>query len=501
MLCPMRWGGDVSILGRDLKLRRVTDSNGSAVPLLSSALRCVALCVATLCVANIQLMSSPHRCWGCDAAPAKGEVFQQCSTCKKAGRCNGFFCSRACLEANWPRHKAWHKTQAQTEAVQDGAATPASEAADPSLSSRLSRYGAKVQGLMTKAAEAQRLHDHRLAKCKFRRAAELAPGCADAHMELGRMHAVTADHVHAARAFIEAMRAMEAEAAAEDPEGKAEGGAEGGAEGSAPSPTRDALDDFMHSGKEAKPGGKEAKPGGKEAGGARFATAASHAFDALLRKECASEPRPDWWSCAGLGALSARLVSIGPDCMLPAGWVLVLRMRADVLAQLNSISGVEWAPRTPAVRARDLLEAGECYSCVARLLGELVGPTSREVQMCDGGHFPPLGACSGALGEVDPRHVDALVCQVLGLGQLVRRGVGAVRGARGSGGGAARGARGGASGGAVRRGRRAAVRRAHEAWGRARGRAWGRARGGGGGRRGDLAGQAVREAAVSAFIN
>lgn len=58
-------------------------------------------------------------CWACGAAPA----LQVCSQCREDACEPCGFCSRACFEADWPRHNAWHKEQRRLFALAEVAAT------------------------------------------------------------------------------------------------------------------------------------------------------------------------------------------------------------------------------------------------------------------------------------------------------------------------------------------------------------------------------------------
>lgn len=51
----------------------------------------------------------PRVCWGCGAAEPVGKTFQTCARCREDGLTPPSpFCSKDCLKASWPRHKAWH---------------------------------------------------------------------------------------------------------------------------------------------------------------------------------------------------------------------------------------------------------------------------------------------------------------------------------------------------------------------------------------------------------
>jgi len=61
-------------------------------------------------------------CWGCGKPEPPDQKFQTCARCREEGLTPSPFCSKECLKASWPKHKAWHKEKAGEVAEDDAAA-------------------------------------------------------------------------------------------------------------------------------------------------------------------------------------------------------------------------------------------------------------------------------------------------------------------------------------------------------------------------------------------
>ena len=58
-----------------------------------------------------------RKCRKCGAKEGGAVQLQRCSLGKEPkGTNSAYYCSHACLEADWPAHKEWHERQERTAA-------------------------------------------------------------------------------------------------------------------------------------------------------------------------------------------------------------------------------------------------------------------------------------------------------------------------------------------------------------------------------------------------
>ena len=123
------------------------------------------------------------RCWGCDQIEGAAS-FKNCSLCIELRLVPAKFCSKSCLKANWPRHKAWHKSQraSQERISAQRLQNPAAEfhnANDLQASSQpyLKALGAgRLYGLQSKYSKAAKL---------YHKAIKIDPHRPEAYFDLG----------------------------------------------------------------------------------------------------------------------------------------------------------------------------------------------------------------------------------------------------------------------------------------------------------------------------
>ena len=147
-------------------------------------------------------------CWGCGAAPAEGRRFQRCAKCIEQKLTPCAFCSKQCLKAHWPRHKAWHKEQVNVAALHS--ASNVFENAD--LAERLKvATASKGRGngygdILGTAFAAMGERNYKHAIKFFKKAVTLQPGeCETALSGLGDAYKFSNDHSNAASCYLMAL--------------------------------------------------------------------------------------------------------------------------------------------------------------------------------------------------------------------------------------------------------------------------------------------------------
>ena len=245
-------------------------------------------------------------CWGCGKEPPPGIKFQRCMRCAEAKLPSSYFCGEACMLANWPRHKAWHKAQKEmtatiSEAVLEGVT-------DRSVAERAARvaeqHGGELNQLQAHAASLMSNGDLSGAAKAWRKLIKLRPDLPDPYARL----AMT---LQRSNLFLEAcplyLKAVEL----------------------------------------------------SEPGTEIWGTMVARAFGALrVNEDCAEVPRPAWWNDDDLKAISALAVAVCPDD------VNVYAMRAHVLLDIEAVlSSTSFEPRS----AEELKEAALCFRRAADL--------------------------------------------------------------------------------------------------------------------------------------
>jgi len=193
-------------------------------------------------------------CWGCGKEPPEGVKFQRCERCAEQKLPSSYFCGEACMLANWPRHKAWHKEQKEGSVRCSLAAS-----LDRSLAERTAREaentGSEKLRLGSRAMSLTNEGDLQGAARMWRKLLKLSPEDGDVHCNLAMTLTVSNRGEEAAQLYLKAMELYVADTA-------------------------------------------------------KWASAVAKAFN-LLRT--ADMPKPQWWNDADLKALSARVVATLPD--------------------------------------------------------------------------------------------------------------------------------------------------------------------------------------------
>ena len=65
-------------------------------------------------VARLTMAKPSHLCVNCGSAPPPHRrKWDSCKLCAKRNLPATYYCGEACMEAHWPKHRAWHKAQKQ----------------------------------------------------------------------------------------------------------------------------------------------------------------------------------------------------------------------------------------------------------------------------------------------------------------------------------------------------------------------------------------------------
>ena len=223
-------------------------------------------------------------CWGCGKEPPDGVKFQRCMRCAEAKLPSSYFCGEACMLANWPRHKAWHKEVKRISADQ------LSSEKHTELNQRVAKQAAQ---LAETGGEYEQLTVEGVSLCNagdfsgssriFRRLIKMKPECPDAYMDLAVVMSRCSKVSQAVPLWLKAMECYEAE---------------------------------------AKDEGSSAFQRGTSV--VQWAQCVHKVFSWVVQEP--EVPTPEWWNDEGLKALSARVVNVLPD-----DWG-ALAMRAQVLS-------------------------------------------------------------------------------------------------------------------------------------------------------------------------
>ena len=252
----------------------------------------------------------PRSCWGCGKEPPVGIKFQRCMRCAEQKLPSSYFCGEACMLANWPRHKAWHKEQKDFAAALDRDFEDAGKTRDQQAELLAALQIAEATGderyqLLVNAVSCE-LSDPQSAARTFRKLIKAHPEWAEPYYHLAGVLIVVNRPEEAATMFAKAMDLCQDHG----------------------------QDDTVF-----------------------WASSAVGAFSIFC--QCRDAPKPEWWNDHDLKSISARIVAVRPDDM-QACW-----MRAHVLSP-NVVLEQPWnaEPRT----AEEIKEAAEWYRQASRSL-------------------------------------------------------------------------------------------------------------------------------------
>ena len=270
-------------------------------------------------------MSLSRLCWGCGTQEGQAATFKCCPKCRELKIISAYFCSDACFEANWKRHKKWHKQHAQVAKLnEDNACKDFNEEEKRSMR----EGGDPYYALIEKAISSLRASgNHSLAAKRLRRAIELCPDRSAAYHNLGMQLSESHDLQGAAAAFLQAAERQS-----------------------------DTL-------------------------GWQWADSVSLAFNKFCDLEqCRDAPKPPWWTDEGLLRVSKQVTAEGPAVW--GGWY----MRAIVLVgSTGAVRGAQELPWHAGARtAVDVLEAAQAYDHALRLCssGGLAAHLKSSKELC-----------------------------------------------------------------------------------------------------------------------
>jgi len=242
-------------------------------------------------------------CWGCGALEGAAGKFKTCARCRETGLVPCKFCSNECLAANWPRHRAWHKTQEQEQGQVDmqtqHSATSSAQKAQHANELTLSDSPYLVK--LGKGRKLVEQNNYSKAVKEFRKAIAMEPERGEAYGDVALAYARSGEDVRALEHYLICI-------------------------------------DRVCSGSEF------------------WGSVVSSAFSLFMDPRCEKVPKPAWWNTNDLKQLSKEVVAADPG--RPTSWV----MRGRVLMGSQG----KWVDSDSAEPTReDFREAGRSYQRAA----------------------------------------------------------------------------------------------------------------------------------------
>jgi len=229
--------------------------------------------------------------------PAHRRTWDRCVRCAELKLPATYYCSPACQESHWPKHRQWHKAQKErAEEFRKGTA----DDHDRSLAEKAARDAERTGNEYDKrCASAMALHvegDYHAEAKVWRKMIKEWPDLPAPCHNLAVLMQRSSRLVEAAPMFLKAME----------------------------------LSDL---------------------GTKNWAQAAAGTFEMLRNPDCVEMSKPEWWNDEGLKALSAQVVAVAPEAVAACG------MRAFVLC--GSLGKAPWnvGPRAAA----EIKEAATWY--------------------------------------------------------------------------------------------------------------------------------------------
>ena len=139
-----------------------------------------------------------RKCRKCGAKEGGAVRLQRCSLCKEAkGTNSAYYCSHACLEADWPAHKEWHEAQALQ-------ASDLAASIHGRLDGGVELAASEYERLLARARQPLEEKDAKQAAKVLKEAIALEPRDPEAHRLLGLAYG-TAHDPRVVQALLDAM--------------------------------------------------------------------------------------------------------------------------------------------------------------------------------------------------------------------------------------------------------------------------------------------------------
>ena len=203
----------------------------------------------------------PLLCVNCGAAPpAHRRRWDSCKLCVRRNLPATYYCGEACMEAHWPKHRAWHKAQKERARERlEGTMAEADRSEAEEAARRAEETGGDAAECFAYAFSLMPLEDYNAAAKAWRKIIQRWPEhAANAYHNLGVVLQRSSRRAEAAPMYLKAMERYE--------------------------------DDTKF-----------------------WADAVGAAFDVLKAPDCDDAPKPEWWNDEALNALSARVVAASSD--------------------------------------------------------------------------------------------------------------------------------------------------------------------------------------------
>ena len=202
---------------------------------------------ASLLCVNCGLAPPPHR-----------RKWDSCKLCARRNLPATYYCGDACMEAHWPKHRAWHKEQKEgAEEMRASILAEADRSEAEHAAQRAEETGDEYDGRFAAALALMAEEDHHAAAKAWRKIIKLLPEQPEAYWNLGVALDRSSRPVEAVQMYLKAMELNE-----------------------------DDTEDWAES--------------------------VAAAFLTLKLDDCREVPKPEWWNDEALKALSARVVAAAP---------------------------------------------------------------------------------------------------------------------------------------------------------------------------------------------
>ena len=190
--------------------------------------------------------------------PDGDATYQSCPTCQERKLTPSYFCSRACQQEHWPRHKKWHKEQKEHLERYAPAVQERSRSVAEGASRIAEETGSEYVRIVAEGMQLSAERDYRKAARSYRKAIKLEPNEPVAYYNLGNALGMSGSDAQACQMFLKAGELF-------------------------PDDSKD------------------------------WAKAIAKAFYLLLLPACAEVVKPEWWNDVALKMISTRVKAAAPD--------------------------------------------------------------------------------------------------------------------------------------------------------------------------------------------
>ena len=254
--------------------------------------------------------------------PPHRRTWSRCTICVARNLPSTYYCGQECMNAHWPKHKAYHtEAKERAEWRREGTLLEEERSEAEEVARRAEETGSEYSKRLAPALALTAEGDYHAAAKAWRKMIKQWPEQPMPYRNLAVVLHQSCRYVESVQMYLKAM---------------------------------ELYNDCTEG----------------------WADSAASAFDMLKTEDCDKMPKPEWWGDEALKALSARVVALAPDGHQPCN------MRARVLCG-DALNTANWnvGPRTAA----EIKEAATWYRRTAMLLRTPSNKLRHEelASMCD----------------------------------------------------------------------------------------------------------------------